>query len=206
MRSRSVGSGQVQRGLVSAAWGPRSPLKKLTVIAGLLGGLAQAEADPSTTIPDIPPRRTTPSVGPDAFAPSWDLDGVYLWLGPTGAASRVETEWDSTIGADAAIVRVRERDRLAVIGGSLGASRWTERGGGRLWLDAVAGTQVGGRMVGISAGPILELSDLAHPRVGASIGVWGFMGVTPFARVGSVQELGMFGEVGIHVALPVVRR
>jgi hypothetical protein len=33
-----------------------------------------------------------------------------------------------------------------------------------------------------------------------------FAGITPFARIGTVRELGMFGEVGIHIALPVFRR
>jgi hypothetical protein len=70
----------------------------------------------------------------------------------------------------------------------------------------MVGTRVAGRIVGLSAGPILELSDLAHPRLGASVGVWAFFGITPFARVGTVHELGMFGEVGIHIALPVFKR
>jgi len=147
-----------------------------------------------------------PRVGPGGFAPSWDLDGTYLWLGPSGAASHVDAEWDSTIGADAAVIRIRERSVLGAIGGTLGASRWTARGGGRIWVDALVGTRVLGRMAGISAGPILELSDVSHPRIGASIGVWTFVGITPFARLGAVQDLGMFGEVGIHIALPVFKR
>ena len=52
----------------------------------------------------------------------------------------------------------------------------------------------------------IRLSELAHPRFGGSIGVWSFVGITPFARVGTVQDLGMFGEVGVHIALPVFRR
>jgi hypothetical protein len=175
------------------------------ILACFFGVTALADADPST-IPDPPARRTTPRTGPDAFGPSWDLDGTYLWLGPAGAASHVDSEWDSTIGADAAVIRVRERDRLAVIGGTLGASRWTARGGGRVWLDAIAGTRLFDRMFGVSAGPILELSDLAHPRYGGSVGLWAFVGITPFVRIGAVNELGMFGEVGIHIALPVIRR
>src|SRR5690606_12389611 len=104
--------------------------------------------------------------------------------------------WDSTFGATAAVIRVRERASLAAIGGALGASRWTTRGGGRMWLDGLVGTRRGlGRMLGISAGPIVELSELAHPRPGASVGLWAFFGVTPFARLGTIHELGMFGEV-----------
>jgi hypothetical protein len=134
------------------------------------------------------------------------LDGVYVWLGPLGAASRVEEAWDSTFGADLSVVRVREAAALGALGASAGTSRWSERGGGRIWLDGVVGTRLGGRMYGATAGPIVELSELAHPRVGGSIGVWAFFGVMPFARVGAVGEIGMFVEVGLHLALPVYRR
>ena len=182
------------------------PIKKLTVIAWLLGVSNFASADPATMTPDPPQRKAIPRVGPSGLPPSWDLDGTYVWLGPSGAGSHVNGDWDSTFGVDAAIVRIRERSSLAAIGGTVGASRWTVRGGGRIWLDALAGTRVLGRMIGISAGPLVELSELSHPRVGGSIGVWGFLGITPFARLGTVQDLGMFGEVGVHIALPVFRR
>lgn len=144
-------------------------------------------------------------VGPDQLRPSWDLDGTYLWLGPIGAASRIENDWDSMFGGDLTIVRVRERRPLAAVGATFGASKWTARDGGRLWLDALAGTRLGSRIYGLSAGPLVELAELAHPRLGASVGIWGFFAITPFARVGVVDELGAFAEVGIHVALPVYR-
>lgn len=158
---------------------------------------------PTSIDPDPPPRR--PAAPAIEHPPSWDLDGIYIWLGPLAAASRVAGSWDSTVGADLSVVRVREREPLGAIGVSVGASRWTERGGGRLWLDALAGTRLG-RMVGVSVGPLLELSELAHPRPGASAGLWAFLGVTPFVRVGAVHELGGFVEVGVHIALPVIRR
>ncbi|HEU0037315.1 MAG TPA: hypothetical protein VFQ53_42185 [Kofleriaceae bacterium] len=175
----------------------------------MLAVTSLASADPTrgaAPTADPPERTQVPTAGPGHFKPSWDLDGTYLWLGPSGAASHVDADWDSTVGVDAALVRVRERAAISVVGGSLGASRWTARGGGRIWLDAVLGTPVLGKQLGLSAGPIVELSDFAHPRLGASIGIWGFIGITPFARVGTVQELGLFGEVGIHLALPVLHR
>jgi hypothetical protein len=152
-----------------------------------------------------PPAPSAPAAPPKLRA-SWDLDGTYLWIGPTGAASWIDSQWDSTFGGDASIVRVREHAPLAAIGGSFGASKWTVRGGGRLWLDAVAGTALFGHIVGASAGPIVEISDMEHPRFGGSVGLWGFVGVTPFARVGYVDSLGTFAEIGVHVALPVIRR
>ena len=178
----------------------------MRVIACLLLVIRGAFADPVAIVPDAP-ASPQPVVVPRAtFGPSWDLDGTYLWLGPVGAASHIDARWDSTFGGEAAVVVVHERDLLGLAGLNLGASRWTERGGGRVWVDGLIGTHVLGRMMGASLGPILEISELAHPRLGASIGVWGFAGITPFARVGAVANLGMFAELGVHIALPVLRR
>jgi hypothetical protein len=160
----------------------------------------------ASTSPAPSPAPPPITVPPAQFTPSWDLDGTYVWLGPLGAASHVDAQWDSTFGADLAVVVVRERAPIGLVGIDLGASRWTERGGGRVWVDGLLGTHLFDRMMGISLGPIVELSDLAHPRLGASFGVWGFAGITPFARLGAVADLGMFAEIGIHIALPILRR
>ncbi|MEO8841624.1 MAG: hypothetical protein ABI591_20600 [Kofleriaceae bacterium] len=158
---------------------------------------------PTQTTPDIPPQAPqTPLV----FRNSADLDGTYVWLGPSGAASWIDSQWDSTFGIDGSVIRVREHELLSEIGGTVGASHWTVRGGGRIWAEALIGTSILDHPVGVSVGPILELSDVAHPRVGGSVGLWGFVGVTPFARVGTVESLGTFAEIGVHIALPVFRR
>src|SRR5262249_48124457 len=151
-----------------------------------------ASAPPSAAPPSAAPSSAAPPIGvpPTSFAPSWDLDGTYLWLGPLGAASRIDAQWDSTFGAGLALVVVRERAPRALVRCTLGASRWTARGGGRVWVDGLLGTHLAGHMLGVSLGPIVELSELAHPRPGASIGVWGFAGITPFARLGAVADHG----------------
>ena len=175
----------------------RSPLAPLFRADRAAGVSPQAPLGPVTPQPVV--------VAPGANRPSWDLDGTYLWLGPIGAASYLG-RWDSTFGGEAAIVRVRERAALGLAGVNLGASHWTARGGGRVWIDGLVGTHLLGRMMGASLGPIVELSEVVHPKLGASIGIWGFIGITPFARVGAVTDLGMFAELGVHIALPVVRR
>lgn len=177
----------------------------LCFLAVIIGVARGDDFAPTKVDPDPPPRRAAPALPRLNATPSWDLDGIYFWLGPTGAASHIDAEWDSTIGADATVIRVRERDAIGVIGGTLGASRWTVRGGGRIWLDGLLGTRLW-KMVGASAGPLLELNELSHPRLGASVGLWAFVGVTPFVRAGMVQDLGGFVELGLHIALPVIRR
>jgi hypothetical protein len=199
MRVRLGDLGSIVRGIQSQAlW---------TAILACFLAVMPAHADdfvPTRTVPDAPARVNEP---PRVPPPTWDLDGTYLWLGPSGAASYVNSQWDSTWGADATLIDIREDEPLAAIGGTLGAARWTERGGGRVWLDALLGTRPAGRtMLGLSAGPLVELSDLEHPRIGGSIGVWAFLGVTPYVRVGTVDGLGGFAEVGLHLALPVLRR
>ncbi|HEY4056984.1 MAG TPA: hypothetical protein VGM39_10250, partial [Kofleriaceae bacterium] len=62
-----------------------------------------------------------------------------------------------------------------------------------------------GRVVGASLGPLVDLAADSHPRIGGSVGVWAFLGVTPYARVGIVQESGAFAEIGVHIAFPVWR-
>jgi hypothetical protein len=177
------------------------------VLLGMVLVVHTAAADPLPPVAPDAPTAPHPVVVPRAsFRPSWDLDGSYLWLGAIGAASHIEAQWDSTFGGEAAFVVVRERAAIGLIGIDLGASRWTEREGGRVWADGVAGTRLSGRMMGASLGPLVELSELAHPRFGASVGMWAFVGITPFARVCVVSGLGGFAELGIHIALPVLRR
>ncbi|MFT3691524.1 MAG: hypothetical protein QM831_00165 [Kofleriaceae bacterium] len=137
---------------------------------------------------------------------SSNLDGNYLWLGPSGAATYIDGEWDTVFGIDASILRVREHEPLAVIGGTIGATHYASRSGGRLYAELVAGTELDGHAVGVTAGPLLDLSDTEHPKVGGSVGLWGFVGIAPYVRAGAVQTLGSFVEIGIHIALPVIRR
>jgi len=191
--------------------GATTPILACFLVVASFGGV---NADPIGFVPtqtttESPPRTMPAAVPPSTLRSTADLDGVYLWIGPIGAASWIGSQWDSIFGADVSVVRVREHEPLGVVGASFGAMRFTQTDSGRLWLDAVVATPVAGHMIGASAGPLVELSDLEHPRVGGSIGVWGFVGVTPYARVGVVDGLGGLGgfaEIGVHIALPVIRR
>lgn len=171
-----------------------------------LGG-ADAIGPIPTVTPDVPPRSGPPVVGPSGFPMSSDLDGFYVWLGPIGSATTVRGDWDTLFGGDVTLLRIRERAPLSAAGGSFGFSKFTANEGGRLWLDAILGTRIRDRvMAGVTLGPIVEVAALEHTRVGASIGAWLFTGVTPYVRVGAVNESGAFVELGLHLALPVFRR
>ncbi len=153
------------------------------------------------------------NVGPAAADPAprtlraaSDLDGLHLWLGPVGAATRVEGDWDSAWGGTVAVVRVRERAPLAAAGLWLGGARYAARDGGRLWLDGIAGTRrLGGRMLGVGVGPVLELGELRHLRPGAQASIWCFAGVVPYARVGVLEASGPFVELGLSLSVPALR-
>jgi hypothetical protein len=205
MRAKIVDSTTLERGFGAPPRATRCTVVVTIYAIVCATAWADAPASSAAITPDPVERTRAPVVGTANFRPSWDLDGLYIWLGPTGAATH-EDGWDSTFGGDLAIVRVRERELLSAIGIDLGASLWTARDdAGRIWLDVIAGTKLGARIYGVSVGPIIEFSQLEHPRYGGSIGAWAFFGITPFARVGLVEEMGVFGEVGIHIALPVWR-
>jgi hypothetical protein len=181
-----------------------------TLLGLFFGPLSTSWADPVSSSPttrtraDIPPRSGPPTLAPGGLPPSWDLDGFYVWLGPVAAIGRIDNQWDTSFGAHLALVRVRERERLGALGIAAQGAVWSERGGGRIAVDAVVGTRIG-RMIGASLGGVLELHDERHPRWGGTVGVWTFVGVTPFVRAGIVQDLGAFGEVGLAVAFPAWR-
>jgi hypothetical protein len=145
---------------------------------------------------------------PRALPSTADLDDDYLWLGPIGAAVEIEGVWDSAFGAEIAVVRVRERRGLTAAGLALGATRYSKRDGGRIWFEGLAGTRrlPGHALLGVTAGPAVELGTLEHPRMGFTGSVWAFVGVTPYVRAGWFVEAGSFVELGLTIALPVLRR
>jgi hypothetical protein len=173
-----------------AAWGL---LSLVVLIAGT------AEADPAGN----PAGDPAPVPGLRA---SSDLDGLHIWVGPIGAATHVDGAWDSAWGGTVAALRIRERAPLGAVGAWLGGAHYALRDGGRVWIDGVVGTRLlGGKMIGVAAGPVVELGDLHHPHVGAQASIWCFAGVVPYARLGVLEASGPFVEVGISLSVPALR-
>jgi len=187
-----------QRRRATRSWAPRPHVAVTVVLVGLLTWGDRADADP---VPAAAPA-TRPRLPPTVR----DLDGTYVWLGPTGGVVRVDGAWDSAWGGGVQVVRVRERAALGVVGAWLGGVHYAARDGGRISLEAVAGTRRGfGRMLGIAVGPALELGASRHPRLGGSATAWLFAGFTPYARVGGLVDTGAFIELGVAFNVPAWR-
>jgi len=147
-----------------------------------------------------------PAEPPRSLAYTGDLDADRLVLGPVGGAVMIESGWDTAFGASLGWVRLHERRTLSAYGASIGGARYSAREGGRVWLEGLAGTRrLGGVLFGASAGALVELSDLQHPRAGITGSAWMFAGVVPYVRGGLLDEAGSFVEVGVAIAIPVRR-
>lgn len=134
------------------------------------------------------------------------LDGWVLWLGPTVAWQWREGNGDSLVGAALAITEVQHDCALALRGAAVGAARFAERDAGRIWAVAAVGTRRPfGVMLGATAGPVVELAELARPKVGGALSAWVAIGVVPYARVALLHDGTASAEVGLELALPVRR-
>jgi hypothetical protein len=149
-------------------------------------------------IPVSPPTSTLPY--------SADLDGGYLWLGVTGAATHDDGTWDSVFGLEAATVRVRERAFLSVLGVGLAGARVAADERWRVSLDLIAGTRVArNTVVGLSLGPTADFAELAHPSYGATAMAWVFVGITPYVRIGVRNDGSAYVDLGAQLSLPIAR-
>jgi hypothetical protein len=147
-------------------------------------------------------------VAPLRLANSDDLDGWYLWLGPrVGAIYR--QQWDSNVGADLALLRVREHQAIAAYGVRFAATIPTTTERTRFALGAVVGTRrLANAMMGVTVDATLELDPFARPAPGLNVGLWAHTGIVPFVAVGWTGglESSVTLEAGITIALPVMRR
>jgi hypothetical protein len=135
-----------------------------------------------------------------------NLDGLYVTIGPIGAATRVEDEWLSAAGGELSVVYVRERCLPAAVGVDAGGISFAGRAGGRIWAEAEVAIgrplPVG---IGVSAGLVAEVDANRPPRYGWQGTIWVFAGIIPYFRVGSVEESGGFVELGLMIKIPARR-
>lgn len=124
--------------------------------------------------------------------------------------------WDACVGGEL-VAGTLQPGRARPDGGSAGpwlagwaaaagAAAYSERDGGRVWVHLAAGTRrLGGLLVGIAAGPVVELSETRHPRWGGQGSLWLFAGATPYVQVTSVTDGERIIDLGLRIPLPAIR-
>lgn len=149
-----------------------------------------------SALPLLSPSESLASGEPDHF----------VAVAAIGSAVRVEGVWDDAWGGELGVGQLRDRSVLSAWAASVGLVGFTARSGGRLWGELTVGTRwPTGYLVGIGAGPAVELDRVRTPRWGGQATVWVFAGVVPYARVGALEPGGVFVDVGLRIAFPAVR-
>lgn len=146
--------------------------------------------------------------GSDAPAPRslGGLDGQYLLLGPVASVVRSSGSWDSGFGGALSLVRVRERMPVAAVGIGVGGFRLARGDRGLLWADFQVGSRrPAGLLMGLTAGVSAEVGEVISTRWGGHAGIWMFVGVVPYARIGVIRKSGTYVDFGIRLALPTYR-
>jgi len=135
-----------------------------------------------------------------------NLDGVYLALGPVAAVIHDPDGWDGAVGGELTVARVTEHRPVAALALTLGGARFGTHNAGRLWLEGMIGTRrLLGVVVGVAAGPTVEVDEQIPPRAGIQGSVWLYAGVLPYLRAGAVRDGGRFIEIGVKLSLPAFR-
>jgi hypothetical protein len=134
-------------------------------------------------------------------APSW-----FVAVAAVGSAVRVERGWDTGFGGEVGVGLVGPSGRRAfgLAAASLGGLAYSERSGGRAWSELSFGTRALGWLVGVGAGPVVELDEIRGPRYGGQATAWVLAGVVPTVRVGGLEEGGVFVDVGVRIAFPAI--
>ena len=132
------------------------------------------------------------------------LDGLHVTLGPAVAVVRSGDSFSTATGAEISLINVAERRLPGALGIAVGGLGFTDRAGGRLWLEGeFAITNPLPVAIGLGLGTTVEVDRVRPPRFGLQSTLWFFLGVIPYLRVGAVAETGIFWEVGAMVKLPI---
>lgn len=117
----------------------------------------------------------------DLLAPR---NATHLALGPQVSAIQYDSAWDSEVGGEVHLARLRKSRILSVVGGGLGIASFGEGEQVQLSLDLYAGTQALTPLpIGVSVGPLLEVFPHGRPQVGGRASLWAYYGVMPYAAL-----------------------
>ena len=144
-------------------------------------------------------------LSPAATAAAGEPDH-FVAVAAIGSAVRVEGVWDDAWGGELGMGQMRDQRGLAAWAASVGLVGFTARSGGRLWAELTVGTRwPTGYLIGLGAGPAVEIDRVRQPRWGGQATLWVFAGVVPYARVGALEPGGLFVDVGLRIAFPAIR-
>jgi hypothetical protein len=125
-------------------------------------------------------------------------------IGPVATAVRIENTWNSAVGAEVSVVRLRRESRLSLVGGDMGFVTFAQREGARLWFEAEGALGLGRSLhLGLGLGGTVEVDQVRPPRWGVQGTIWFFAGVVPYVRAGVIETTGTFFEAGLMIKLPV---
>lgn len=142
----------------------------------------------------------------ESSPPEGTLDGLYLSVGPAAAYSWVEGQTTTATGLELSIARVRERKLPAAVGLSVGGLGYTDRDGGRVWMEGEVAIRAPWPFaMGLGLGMTSEIDPVRPPRFGAQGTLWIFAGVLPYLRLGVFAEAGRFVETGVILRIPTFR-
>ncbi len=129
---------------------------------------------------------------------------VHLALGPTVAGIHQEEGWDSQVGGELHLVRLRP-STLHATGLALGALTFSSSKTVRLHLDGYIGIRVSSDLtLGASLGPIVDVNPNQRARFGARASLWGHAGIAPYVSIArtwgatSPEQT----EVGLGIRIP----
>ena len=132
-----------------------------------------------------------------------DLDGTYLTAGPVAGALAIQDTWNSAVGAELSLVRLREGQFPALLGVSVGGVVFDSAPGLRSWAEVELGIDRWPVKFGVSAGLAAQFDRVVPPHFGAQATLWVFAGIVPYVRIGVLEELGSYFEAGLMIKIPV---
>jgi hypothetical protein len=132
-----------------------------------------------------------------------DLDGTYLTAGPVAGALATQDTWNSAVGAELSLVRLREGRFPALLGVSVGGVVFDRLPGLRSWAELELGIDRFPVKFGVSAGLAAQFDRVVPPHLGAQATLWVFAGIVPYVRIGVLDELGGYFEAGLMIKIPV---
>ncbi len=129
---------------------------------------------------------------------------THIALGPQVAAALDDSEWDSEIGAELHLTRLRTSDLLSVVGAGLGVASFSRGETLQLSLDLYVGSRALADVpVGLSVGPLLKAFDTGRPQIGARTTLWLYHGVMPYVSVSWLSGPNKPAQPGLEMGLKI---